>query len=213
MEIEIIVDLRNRFGMARDQGRRPTCMAFATSDAHSFARDSAEPLSVEYLFFHAVDRTAHKDRTRGIAFRHISEAISQDGQPPETSWLYLANLSAADEWNPPSAVGPIFYRRSNSVTATVPAIYARLDGGHPAILSINIGISFFQADLRSLPLLQSAERTVATHAVLAVGYGKIDTGNCLLVRNSWGEGWADRGYGWIHEAYLTPRLLGVGIML
>ena len=33
--IKSLVDLRGNFGPARDQNPRPTCMAFAASDAHA----------------------------------------------------------------------------------------------------------------------------------------------------------------------------------
>jgi C1A family cysteine protease len=213
MEVDIIVDLRDRLGMIRDQGKRPTCMAFAASDAHSFARASSEPLSVEYAFFHAINRTVHKDRTRGIAFRHVSEAISKDGQPLEADWSYLTNLSAGDDWSPPATVGRVFYRNSNKLAATMPVVYAGLDEGHPMILTTNIGISFYQPNLKRLVLQPSTERTIATHALLAVGYAKIERDRCVLVRNSWGERWADKGYAWVHEGYLKTRLLGVGAMV
>jgi len=35
MAIDVVCDIRHRFGPARDQGMRPTCLAFAVSDAHA----------------------------------------------------------------------------------------------------------------------------------------------------------------------------------
>ena len=54
--IKILVDLRNNLGPARDQDPRPTCMAFAASDAHAAARDGWEPLSTEWAYYHALKR-------------------------------------------------------------------------------------------------------------------------------------------------------------
>ena len=54
MNINIISDLRHLFGDVRDQGDRPTCLAFATSDAHAGVRPGWVPLSCEYVFYHAV---------------------------------------------------------------------------------------------------------------------------------------------------------------
>jgi hypothetical protein len=39
MAIDILCDIRPRFGPARDQGPRPTCLAFAISDAHAALRE------------------------------------------------------------------------------------------------------------------------------------------------------------------------------
>jgi hypothetical protein len=54
--IKSLVDLRGSFGPARDQDPRPTCMAFAASDAHAAARDGWEPLSTEWAYYHALKR-------------------------------------------------------------------------------------------------------------------------------------------------------------
>ena len=54
--IKSVVDLRGDLGPARDQDPRPTCMAFAASDAHGAARDGWEPLSTEWAYYHALKR-------------------------------------------------------------------------------------------------------------------------------------------------------------
>jgi hypothetical protein len=47
-------DLRGRFGPVRDQQARPTCLAFATSDAHAATTDGKwSDLSCEYLLYKA----------------------------------------------------------------------------------------------------------------------------------------------------------------
>src|SRR4029453_14873936 len=54
MGITIDCDLRHLFGPARDQGPRPTCMAFAASDTHTAVRSGWELLSCEYAYYHAL---------------------------------------------------------------------------------------------------------------------------------------------------------------
>ena len=48
--------------------------------------------------------------------------------------------------------------------------------------------------------------TVRRHALVAVGHGERHDGKYILVRNSWGEGWGDRGHAWLHEEYLEACL-------
>lgn len=81
--ITVVNDLRGRFGPARDQGARPTCLAFAMSDAHAATRNGWTALSCEYLFFHAKqhDKTAPDKGARMNSVRHAVEHL---GQPVES---------------------------------------------------------------------------------------------------------------------------------
>jgi C1A family cysteine protease len=211
--MEVIVDLRPQIGHTRDQGKRPTCAAFAASDAHSFARGSLDALSAEYAFFHAVKRTAAKDRNKGVSLKHVFEAISEDGQPLEAGWPYLISLSATDEWNPPQTIEAIFCCSSNRLAAVMASIYKGLDEGRPVILGMNIGVSFYHAGHNAIISAAVNEPRLNSHAVLAVGYGKKGRVRFVLIRNSWGKKWGDNGYAWIHEDYLKPRLLVAGVMV
>jgi hypothetical protein len=40
------------------------------------------------------------------------------------------------------------------------------------------------------------------HAFLTVGYTHVGSERYFLIKNSWGEGWGDKGYAWIHEQTL-----------
>lgn len=44
------------------------------------------------------------------------------------------------------------------------------------------------------------------HAVVAVGHGKAGGHRAILVRNSWGAKWGERGHAWLTEAFLGPRI-------
>jgi hypothetical protein len=85
MTIAIKKDLRHLFGPVRDQGQRPTCLAFAASDTHAALRGAWEPLSCEYAFFHAQQR-AGRSPHEGATLAPMLEALRHDGQPQETGW-------------------------------------------------------------------------------------------------------------------------------
>lgn len=212
MSIEVIVDLRDQFGDIRNQGERPTCMAFAASDAHSFARGKTSPLSVEYAYFYAVQKRANTDRTTGVSFDAMSEAIADDGQPLESGWPYLEKLAAGDDWAPPKEPGDLFHRSATKLKGGIADIFASLDAGRPVVVVMNISMSFFNPVPNEVLSALIGEPRVNTHAVIAVGRGKITSGPCLLVRNSWDTAWGDGGYAWIHEDYLKPRLLAAGTL-
>src|SRR5437763_1158844 len=114
--IDVRKDLRGLFGAARNQGRRPTCMAFASSDAHASLRKMPfEELSAEYAFFHAARRKAVFSLTEGVSMQNMLDAIREDGQPLEIDWPYLEQLpSDLSRYNPPSPVGAVYRRRGTN---------------------------------------------------------------------------------------------------
>lgn len=203
--IKICVDLRSQLGAVRDQGPRPTCMAFSSSDCHSFTRGSSEELSTEYAFYHAVQRMPEGNRTKGVSFDAMMSALEIDGQPVETDWPYIRDLTANDKWEIPIDVGPLFNRASKSLVSGLPEVRRTIESGFPVWTMMRIGESFFS--LGSSILQPVAEPTRGNHSVLIVGCGEVLGSHCYLIRNSWGNGWASNGYGWIHNDYLDSRLI------
>src|SRR5436305_462757 len=101
--ITVSRDLRGRFGSARDQEARQTCLAFAMSDAHAAAIGGMwSPLSCEYLFYHA----KQLGRLLGavgvcLAERAIYEPPSQgraDHQIGDTMFRGIEEKSCARAW-------------------------------------------------------------------------------------------------------------------
>ncbi len=136
MTVKINKDLRHLFGPTRDQGQRPTCLAFAVSDAHAALRDGWEPLSCEYAFFQAQRRTGRSAHD-GSTLASMLEALRHDGQPHETGWPYLVTLPAdLTQWQPPANVTPLFRRAGDTGSDTVDAIIAELDQDRPVLTLI-----------------------------------------------------------------------------
>ena len=78
-ELSVACDLRTLFGEARDQGERPTCLAFAASDTHAALRAGWKPLSCEYAFYHA-QRRGGRGPTIGARLPDMLDALRDDGQ-------------------------------------------------------------------------------------------------------------------------------------
>ncbi len=95
--IAIYADLRTRLQPVRHQGRRQSCLAFATSTAHEHKAGIAEHLSVEYLFYCSVERTPGKNPTDGTTMAAAAGALADEGQPIEAAWPTLQVADAAVE--------------------------------------------------------------------------------------------------------------------
>lgn len=206
--------LGSLFGPARDQGARPTCLAFAASDLHAGVRESWEPLSCEFLFHHA-QRRAGRPPTMGATLPATLDALRHDGQPREEGWPYLDEPPVnAASWQPPAVVGEIHRRAGEERQNTVDEIVAMLDRGRPVLALLYLSASFDMAGHGGLVNPPAEERpdVARRHAVVAIGHGAHGAQRAVLVRNSWGLGWGMSGHAWLTENFLRPRMFGIAVL-
>ena len=212
MSIGVSKGLRAEFGAARDQDPRPTCKAFAASDAHAGARPGWEPLSVEWAYYHALKRDGAQPH-QGVHFATMLATLQGDGQPIEVCWPYIAELfTDFANWKPPACAEPIFRRKSETASAKVPNIIERLDRDEPVLFTMSISPAFYRPDLSGIVASSEPPMPKRVHALVAVGHGEQGTDRFVLVRNSWGAAWGLNGHAWIDIAYLAPRLLAAATM-
>ena len=204
--------LGDLFGPARDQGARPTCLAFAASDLHAGVRESWEPLSCEFLFYHAQCR-AGRPPTMGATLSATLDALRHDGQPREEGWPYQPSVDAAS-WQPPAAVGEIHRRTGEERRNTVDEIVAMLDRGRPVLALLHLSASFDMAGPGGLvnPPADEWPDVARRHAVVVIGHGAYGAQRAVLVRNSWGSGWGMSGHAWLTENFLRPRMFGIAVL-
>jgi hypothetical protein len=98
MAIMVLSDLRHQLGPARNQGSRPTCVAFAFSDGHAAARRRPDLLSVEHLYHNAVRRTPGSHPDQGVTMPVCASALARDGQCLESGWAYLDLIGDVIHW-------------------------------------------------------------------------------------------------------------------
>ena len=211
MTVVIDKDLRASFGPARDQDPRPTCMAFAASDAHAGVRPRWQPLSVEWAYYYALKRDGGVPHA-GATMDGMLEALRLDGQPEEKAWPYIATMfTDMSVWVPPKA-NPVYRRESMLQPPTVDAMIAALNADDPVLFTMSISKSFFNP--RSDGVIDATEplEPKRIHALVAVGHGHRQRETFVLARNSWGEDWGMEGHGWVAADYLRPRLRRAAIM-
>jgi Papain family cysteine protease len=213
MAIDILCDIRPRFGPARDQGPRPTCLAFAISDAHAALREPWTALSCEFAFYHA-QRRAGRPPTAGARLPEMLATLKEDGQPLERDWPYLASLpSDLNSYVPPEKV-VVFRRDGESRPVGIDEIIARLDANSPTVMLMMLSDAFYMPDPLGVIRAAAGEGPdpARRHAVVAVGYGVLDGAPAVLVRNSWGAGWGLDGHAWLPEPFVSPRLTGLALL-
>lgn len=158
-------------------------------------------------------------------------AMTLFGAPPEKYWPYTTakpgtvTPPASDFDTEPPAFCYAFAQNYQSINyfrldhpGVTPAnllqrIKTYLAGNMPSMFGFTVYSSYqYSGTNGHFPFPCPKESTVGGHAVVAVGYddtkkiknpicGKETTG-ALLIRNSWGTGWGDKGYGWIPYEYV-----------
>jgi hypothetical protein len=210
--IESLVDLRGNFGPARDQNPRPTCLAFAASDAHAAARPGWEPLSAEWAYYHALKRDGGRPH-EGATLGAMLVTIKSDGQPVENEWPYIkAPITDIKSWKPPGPASQLFFRDHGTCGVRVQDVIDQLNAGSAVLITMTLSDAFFRPTVEGLIDANEPTDPKRRHAVVAVGHGERGVSRFMLIRNSWGEAWGLKGYAWLSVDYLTPRLTGAAIM-
>ncbi len=197
------VDLREYCTPVEDQGQIGSCVANAIVGAFELQRKRERQPHTDFsrLFVYYNARKIQGDPTwdTGSTISSGMAAMLAFGAPSEASWPYRFDTFAM----PPP---PDVYREA---AENVPAEYARVFGldnirgaiarGFPVVVAANIPFRVYQeaGDTGVAPKPSRDEVDVmrsrhGRHALLLVGYDKHD--GTILARNSWGEGWGDKGY-------------------
>lgn len=224
------VDLREWCSPVEDQGMLGSCTAHAGVgiieyyEKKSFGRH----IDASRLFLYKVTRNLMKMKgDTGAYLRTTIGAMVLFGVPPEDYWPYADDGKKFDKEPPAFCYAfaqnyqTIKYYRHDPPETSAGTILNRvktyLASGHPSMSGFTVYNSIEQADKTGrIPFPSTRERIEGGHAVAAVGYddemkignkysGKETTG-ALLIRNSWGTGWGEEGYGWLPYEYVLKGL-------
>lgn len=172
----------------------------------------------------------------GAWLRNTMGALALCGVPPEQHWPYTTvkppvpeGVASFDD-EPPAFVYAVaenfealVYFCHDPQGGNVPpdkilaSVKKYLAAGIPSMFGFFGFPSFGQSDVPGgIPFPCPDERAEWGHAIVAVGYddnmkikntvcGQRTTG-ALAIRNSWGTGWGDEGYGWLPYEYVVNKL-------
>lgn len=167
----------------------------------------------------------------GAFLRTTMGAMALFGVPPEEYWVYTDKKPEFDE--EPSAFCYSFAQNYQALQyfrldppgtpkdLLLTRIKRLLAAGLPSMFGFAVFSSILQGrDDGKIPYPCHGERLLGGHAVAAVGFDnkiKIENETCpdkkeakatgaLLIRNSWGIGWGDGGYGWLPYKYVLEGL-------
>jgi C1A family cysteine protease len=224
------VDLRNWASPVEDQGALGSCTAQAGAGVIEYyeRKSFGHPVEASRLFLYKATRNLMKARgDSGAYLRSTMGAMVLFGVPPEPYWPYTDAEEAFDKEPPAFCYAfaqnyrTLLYFRHDAAGVTRVAVLERLRtylaAGHPAMFGFTVYSSVDQAETTGrIPVPFGRERIEGGHAVVAMGYddamavantsGGEPSRGALLIRNSWGKGWGEKGYGWLPYAYVHRGL-------
>ncbi len=208
--------------------RQCELLALNRSSLYYERRSFGRHVDASRLFLYKVTRNLMKLKgDSGAYLRTTMGAMVLFGVPPESYWPYNDKEESFDR--EPSAFCYAFAQNYQAIkyfrhdpAGSKPAdvlhsLKAYLAKGMPFIFGFSVYNSIEQAEETGfIPFPSPRERMEGGHAVMAVGYDdKLEITNnfshektrgALLIRNSWGTGWGDHGYGWLPYEYVLRGL-------
>ena len=224
------VDLREWCSPVEDQRNLGSCTAHAGVGLIEYYERKCfgRHIDASRLFLYKVTRNLMKMKgDTGAYLRTTMGAMVLFGVPPESYWPYTDDPNKFDLEPPAFCYAfaqnfqTIVYFRHDPPGTRFEEVLNRvkeyLAAGHPAMFGFTVYDSIEQAEKDGrIPFPSIRERILGGHAVVAVGYDdemkirnrydRRETTGALLIRNSWGKGWGDGGYGWLPYNYVLTGL-------
>lgn len=204
------VDLRKDLSPIVDQGNLGSCTANAIASGlgeylQKISGIQFTPLSRLDLYWWERYIEGTVDQDSGAEIRDGMKIFNQLGIAPETDYPY--NITTFTTEPSPKAIidGTIFKISSYHRIQNLDYLKISLAEGLPVVTGILIYESFESDDVAKTGIVPMPdpknEKVLGGHAVLAVGYD--DSKQIVIMRNSWGVNWGDKGYFYLPYTYFT----------
>ncbi len=212
----MIASVRKIFGRrVKEQGDRPTCVAFAVSAFHEYWCEvvaAGKPtigldLSEEFLFYGCKQCDGLPVGADGTTVRAASKSLRSNGQCIERLHPYRQQVLTVVPSARAIADGKA--RTLNSLKShrsDLGAAAKVLDKNIPLVAVLEIFRSAYSPGTGGLlPMPRPGETKLGMHAVLLVGVDGEKDQRVTTFLNSWGVGWGDAGFGRVSEQYFKSH--------
>jgi C1A family cysteine protease len=207
--LPLSVDLRADMPPVYNQGQIGSCTANAIAGAMQFIRRKQKyhDYTPSRLFIYynerVMENTVNSDA--GAMIRDGIKSVNSIGACAEEHWPYDVSQFAQKPDANAYALAPYDASLSyNRVNQDVNSMRSVLATGVPFVFGFTVYESFESDAVAStgiVPMPGKNESTLGGHAVVCCGYNHKN--KLFIVRNSWGDGWGDKGYCYMPYDYLS----------
>lgn len=206
-------DLRQFCSPINDQGELGSCTANSSTEGMEFLyRKLGKPVvMLSRLFdYYAtrvwVEQTSPSDDS-GAQIRDVMKALAKYGVCLETTWPYEVAMFSTEP--PANAKAEALNHQILKYykATTLDSIRMCLSGGYPLVGGFSVPENMESDECAKTGIINfpsPTEQIVGGHAVLFVGHD--DSKKLLMFQNSWGEGWGDKGFGYLPYQFVTEQM-------
>lgn len=214
------VDLRKWASPIDNQGELGSCTGFSIKAARELmlnrdGKPAYEPLSPLFLYYYERKMENTIDEDAGAMIDSGFEVLKKIGISREALWTYDDsndnNPDTKEKFQlapPAEAYSDAGKYRVKSIRALESLRDIRYELAHrnPVVIGMEVYEAFYEPKNGVLPKPNPNEKSQGGHAVMVVGYD--DVQKVLIVKNSWGNDWGDKGYFYLPYEYFKFNLAG-----
>lgn len=203
------VDLRTQCSPVADQYDLGACTAFAVAkgmrEQIQFKRGERQvALSPLFLYYETRKIRGSVDLDTGATITDAMKALQTAGAAPEAAWPYDTMVFDKKPAAPAYKAALEWKVNTGAQLAGLEDIKKVLAKGQTVVFGMKVYKAFRDVGPNGkLAVPQEGDVYVGGHAVAVVGYDNAK--KVLIVRNSWGTEWGDKGYCYMPYAYVTPE--------
>ena len=215
---KLFIDLSPYFQRVKNQLDLMSCVSFATGSIFEYlhkAKLNKGDVDVSELFIYYYSRVPNVEANVGTFKSNACQVLLERGDCLGKLWSYGSEATGRYKLEPSKEAQADASQRkiisAHYVVAThKEALVRTLSHEYPISISILIKASFLNAKAYYEPNL--SESNGGGHCIVIVGY-KSDyktpdgrTVEAFKIRNSYGEGWGEGGYSWVHADLLLELI-------